>query len=249
MSNATLRMLLQRAYQGAGGPPAGGPLQIVGGPGWLDSDRYAVQAKADCSGGTIPRAQLQLMIQSLLEERFRLEARLETRELPVYELVVGKDGSKLKRSADQKPADVPLLAAPAPCQPAAAPGARGTGLPFAPGSAPPRGSAFMMMNTSGITVRATATRLAVVVGMLQQQLGRRVVDKTGLDGLYDFEMTFSAEGLDSPFGRGFPLPPPGAAGAAGGSPAQPAAAEPLPSLFTAILKAPPTKPCASCLWP
>ena len=44
------------------------------------------------------------MVQSMLEDRFRLKARLETRELPIYELVVGKDGSKLQRSADQTPA-------------------------------------------------------------------------------------------------------------------------------------------------
>jgi uncharacterized protein (TIGR03435 family) len=67
------------------------------------------------------------------------------------------------------------------------------------------------------------------------QLGRKVLDQTGLDGLYDFELTFSSEGLDSPFGRGFPLPPPGAAGAAGaGTTSQPIASDPLPSLFTAI---------------
>jgi uncharacterized protein (TIGR03435 family) len=92
----------------------------------------------------------------------------------------------------------------------------------------------MMISMNGMTVRATATRLAVVVGMLQQQLGRKVVDKTGLDALYDFEMTFSPEGLDSPFGRGFPLPPPGAAGAAGAGASQATASEPVPSLFTAI---------------
>ena len=85
-----------------------------------------------------------------------------------------------------------------------------------------------------MTVRAIGTQLQVVIGMLQMQLGRKVLDKTGLDGLYDFELTFSPEGLDSPFGRGFPLPPPGAAGPAGGGPPQPTAAEPVPSLFTAI---------------
>ena len=94
----------------------------------------------------------------------------------------------------------------------------------------------MSIGGNTMTVRATATRLAVVVGMFQQQLGRRVVDKTGLDGLYDFEITFSPEGLDSPFGRGFPLPPPGAAGPAGGaaSAAPTTASDPVPSLFTAI---------------
>jgi uncharacterized protein (TIGR03435 family) len=203
----------------------------------MDSDRYDVQAKADCSGGRIPRDQLQLMVQSLLEDRFKLKAHMETRELPVYELVVGKDGSKIKRAADQTPAVPPLLGLPGPCEPTPAggpfPGGRGGPLPFAPGSAPPRGSTFMMISANSMTVKATATRLATVVGMLQQQLGRKVVDKTGLDGLYDLEITFSPEGLESPFGRGFPLPP-GPAGPAGGAPPQPTASDPVPSLFTAI---------------
>ena len=92
----------------------------------------------------------------------------------------------------------------------------------------------MSMGAGVMTVRATATPFAFIVGMLQPQLGRRVVDKTGLDGLYDVELTFSPEGLESPFGRGFPAPPPGAAGAPGSTSAAPAASDPAPSLFTAI---------------
>ena len=94
----------------------------------------------------------------------------------------------------------------------------------------------MTMGAGVMTIRATATPLAFIVGMLQPQLGRRVVDKTGLDGLYDFELTFSPEGLESPFGRGFPLPPPGAGAPAGGAAASSAAtaSDPVPSLFTAI---------------
>jgi uncharacterized protein (TIGR03435 family) len=233
MSSATLRMLVQTAYRRAGNTPLSGQLQIIGGPGWMDSDRYDVQATADCSGGTIPRERLQLMVQSLLEDRFQLKAHVETRELPVYHLVVGKDGPKIKRSADQTPAAPPVVL-PGPCEPAAStppPFPGGRGMPFGPGNAPPRGSAFMMMSGTSMTVRATATPLAIVVGMLQQQLGRTVVDKTGLEGLYDFELTFSPEGLDSPFGRGFPAPPPPVGGPAG---PVPAASDPVPSLFTAV---------------
>src|SRR5215813_10905326 len=103
MSGANLRMLLQNAYgrQSTGGPP--GQLQIIGGPSWMDSDRYDIQATADCSGGVLSRDQTQLMVQSMLEDRFQLKAHLETRELPIYNLVVAKDGPKLKASADQTP--------------------------------------------------------------------------------------------------------------------------------------------------
>jgi uncharacterized protein (TIGR03435 family) len=94
---------------------------------------------------------------------------------------------------------------------------------------------MMSMGPSGMTMRATATRVATMIGLFQQQLGRTVVDKTALDGLFDFELTFSAEGLGSPFGRGFPQPqslPP--VGAAAGSASAPTAPDPVPSLFTAI---------------
>jgi uncharacterized protein (TIGR03435 family) len=95
---------------------------------------------------------------------------------------------------------------------------------------------MMMMGPGGMTVRATATPFRAIVGLLQQQLGRTIVDKTGLEGLYDFELTFSQEGLQSPFGRGFPLPqqlPP--VGAPGGSAsAAPTAPDSVASLFTAI---------------
>ena len=95
---------------------------------------------------------------------------------------------------------------------------------------------MMMMGPSGMTVRAAAAPFAVVVRMLQQQLGRTIVDKTGLDGLFDFELTFSQEGLQSPFGRGFPLPQqlPPVGGPAGSPFAPPTAPDPVPSLFTAI---------------
>jgi uncharacterized protein (TIGR03435 family) len=242
MSSATLRMLLQTAYQRANNTPAAGQLEIIGGPGWMESDRYDVQAKADCSGGSIPRAQLQLMVQSLLEDRFKLKAHMETRELPIYNLVASKDGPKIKRSADQTP---PALAAglPGPCEPAPAgdvppfPGGRGN--PFAPGSPPPRGSIMMMMGAGagGMTMRGTAMPFANLVGLLRNQLGRQVVDKTGLEGLFDFELTFTPEGLSSPFGRGLPVPPPApppAGAATGPASAASTAADPAPSLFAAL---------------
>ena len=92
---------------------------------------------------------------------------------------------------------------------------------------------MMMMGPAGMTMRATATPFRALVGLLQQQLGRTIVDKTGLEGLYDFELTFSQEGLQSPFGRGFPLaqqlPPVGGPGGPAST-----ASDPVASLFTAI---------------
>src|SRR5437762_13247450 len=52
MVSSTLRMLLQRAYQ-----HSVLPLQVVGGPSWIDSDRYDIQATANCSGGALSSEQ------------------------------------------------------------------------------------------------------------------------------------------------------------------------------------------------
>jgi uncharacterized protein (TIGR03435 family) len=240
MTGATLRMLLQVAYQRSSGGFMAGQIQIIGGPNWIDSDRYDIQAKADCSGGAISREQMQLMLQSLLEDRFQLKAHLETRELPIYDLVVAKDGPKIKASENQTPPNVGF----GPGQPCAAaanlePGPGQRGGPFDPRGPAPRGAMMMQMGTGGLTMSATAVPIANLVGLLQQQAGRQVIDKTNLKGLYDFKLQFSPEGMPTPFG---PLPPGAgggvgvtAAGPVGNTTAAPStAAEPAPSFFTAI---------------
>ena len=82
--NATLKQLLQVAYDL-------NALQITG-PGWLDSDRFDLAAK---SPQGVPDSDLMPMLQSLLAERFQLTAHRENKELPVYALIVAKDGLKI----------------------------------------------------------------------------------------------------------------------------------------------------------
>jgi uncharacterized protein (TIGR03435 family) len=67
--------------------------RISGGPDWLGSDRYDIIARASSA---TPKAQLMLMLQTLFEDRFKLRTHLETRDVPTYALVVGKNGPKLK---------------------------------------------------------------------------------------------------------------------------------------------------------
>ncbi len=66
--------------------------QVAGGPGWFDGDKYDIIAKAD---GRVTNEQLKRMLQSLLAARFQLTFHRETRELLLYDLVVGKGGPKL----------------------------------------------------------------------------------------------------------------------------------------------------------
>jgi uncharacterized protein (TIGR03435 family) len=68
--------------------------QISGGPAWIDGDRYTVEGKA--ASPNTPDDQMHRMLQTLLEERFKLKFHREEREIPTYSLIIAKDGPKLK---------------------------------------------------------------------------------------------------------------------------------------------------------
>jgi uncharacterized protein (TIGR03435 family) len=67
--------------------------QFIGGPGWLDSERFALDARTQAP---VSKDQLREMLQELLYQRFQLHVHHETRVMPVYLLVVGKSGPKLR---------------------------------------------------------------------------------------------------------------------------------------------------------
>lgn len=91
--NATLRMILRAAY--------GLTALQINGPDWLDSDRFDLEAK---SPPGVPDSELMPMLQSLLKERFQLTAHRETKEMPVFDMVVAKGGLKI---APFDPAHIP----------------------------------------------------------------------------------------------------------------------------------------------
>ncbi len=89
-----MKILIQQAYGVK-------DFQISGGPGWINSERYDVVAKADRDIGKAE--ELRPLIQKLLADRFQLTIHRDTKELPVYALVLGKNGPKLKESASNGP--------------------------------------------------------------------------------------------------------------------------------------------------
>jgi uncharacterized protein (TIGR03435 family) len=86
---ASLRDLMSRAYE------VKAP-QITG-PAWIDTERYDVEAKIPDG---VPREQIPAMLRTLIEERFHLKMHRESKEMPVYELMQGKDGVKLDKAAE-----------------------------------------------------------------------------------------------------------------------------------------------------
>jgi uncharacterized protein (TIGR03435 family) len=228
MIGTTLRTLLETAYRRFN-PGVAGPFEIVGAPNWIDSDRYDIEAKADCNAGPIAREQYQLMLQSLVEDRFQMKAHLEPREVPIYELVVGKDGLKMKPSEDQTPVSAPSNA-PVLCGPPSG--------QFGPISAPQRAApfdptkmrGFLSMQYSPTAATATGNAVAVraLLTVVQLEAGRPIIDKTNDTELYDFKLRFHPERMSTPNSRTGTLDP------ATDPNAPPAAAEPVPSLATAI---------------
>lgn len=84
--------------------------QLVGGPDWVDSDRFDIQAQA---AGPLSTDDMSVAVREMLEDRFRLKVHRDTREVAVYNLVVAKDGPKMK-AVDAPPAADPSQASPPP---------------------------------------------------------------------------------------------------------------------------------------
>jgi uncharacterized protein (TIGR03435 family) len=197
VTNASLKMLITYAYKVRN-------FELSGGAGWMNSERYDVAAKAaDDSHG---EGQLQLMTQTLLEDRFQLKVHRETKEVPVYALLPGKSGLKLPEAKEGN------CVKPGPDLP---PPGRG------PGQLPPTpcGGFFMGPNTlvgGKISMKQFADGLSNI-------LGRPVLDKTGFTGTFDVKLEFSPEG--TAFAGGLP-------GIPGGLP--PVFDTSGPSIFTAV---------------
>jgi uncharacterized protein (TIGR03435 family) len=92
IKNLTLGFLMSFAYD----LPA---RQIMGKPGWMDADKWDIEAKPDIPGEPNP-SQLKLMMQKLFAERFGLQFHEETRRMAAYALIASTDGPKITKTAD-----------------------------------------------------------------------------------------------------------------------------------------------------
>jgi uncharacterized protein (TIGR03435 family) len=180
-TNVTARALIRYAYDVQ-------DFQLAGGPSWLSDDRFDVIAKAP--EGT-PPDRIRLMLRSMLIERFKLRVHDETRDAPLYALVVARKDGALGPELRRSQAD--CIATVAPIQGPPDPAARCNYLGPTPGAELASGRARMAIR--GITMDGL-TRLLMPV------LRRGVIDRTGLTGYFDGDFDVAAE-----FGP--PPPPPG----------------------------------------
>ena len=162
------------------------PSRIIGHPDWTNVERFDIQARAP--EGMTSVEQMRPMLQALLADRFKMVATLEKRELQSYALVKARSDGKL--GPNIKPAEKPCVG--------------------------PRGEAPLgiqcVQGGAGGGARAIGIPIGQLAPLLSLVVGRPVVDRAGLTGVYDLELRFSGERVY------------------GGLPADPTA----PSIFTAL---------------
>jgi len=189
-TNGTLQGLIQAAYGIQ-------DFQISGAPDWVRSEQYDIEAKMDSAVADAirkldpeqRRTVRQQMLQALLADRFKLTIHRDTKELPVYALVVAKNGPKLQEAKSDAT--------------------------YPNGIKGPDGVAragMMRMGQGELT--AQGVPLANLVGSLSRRLGRTVIDKTGLTGNYDFTLHWTPDESQGPMLKGADGGPQGANNAA-----------------------------------
>lgn len=128
--------------------------QISGKPGWMDTDKWDIEAKPDTPGEPNP-AQLKVMMQKLFAERFGLQVHEEKRKMAAYGLIVSKDGLKMTKTASLGPSQLLY----------------------------PRG----VLIAKSLTMADFAQLLQINI------LGQPVVDKTGLEGRWEFTIKWTPD--------------------------------------------------------
>ncbi len=171
MTNTSIKDLICLAF---GGKPCHmlPDGEVSGGPGWINSERYDIDAKVKDEqvaalyklSGSDQALQIQLMVQSLLADRFKLVVNEATVTRPAYALVIAKGGPKLQESIPGSPSPIEL---------------QGNPVDFLtePGE----------IRAHGIPI----SKLAMQLSMERAAVGRPVLDQTGLKGKYDFDLTWT----------------------------------------------------------
>jgi len=176
-TNVTLKALIQQAYEVR-------DFQISGGPGWLDAQRYDIAAKSNLTG--VSDEEMRKMTdqqRDAIEARFLLKLRM---------LLADRFQLKIHRVTKELPVYALTVARSGPrISPAA-------------DDEVARGRLRIRRWDAGTSViTGTAVPLARLVNALSNQVGRTVVDKTGLQGDYDFKITFTPDmGLQGAAGDG-----------------------------------------------
>ena len=172
VTNNTLFNIVRNAYGVQ-------PFQIVPGermPDWFNQDRWDIVAKAPADAAPQPGSEM-MMLQALLADRFKLVVRRETREMPVYALVLARTDGRLGPQLRTSNGD---------CE--AARLAREKG-----GPQPPIGRGFCGTRAGNGSVSTSGVPIAAFARNLAPMTGRFVIDRTGLTGSYDLDVKWTPD--------------------------------------------------------
>lgn len=167
----------------------------VEGPDWINGARFDIVAKlpAGASQDRIPE-----MLQTLLEERFKLQTHRDTKDHAIYAMVAAKGGPKLT------PAEIATEATPDP-----SPDGGKNGPPRTGPAGPPRAGMMMQVDPAGVHLKAPSATLGMLAEMISRFTERPVVDMTGIEGRYNFDLVFAPETMRGMrVAMGGPMPPP-----------------------------------------
>ena len=170
-ANITLLRLIDFAYDLR-------PYRSLGAPQWVGSERWEVSARSD----RVPApGERRAMLQHLLAERFGLKAHIETRELPIYTLVLARGDRRL--GPNMKPAIVD-------CEPFRS-GQLSLAAPDVPDDVRRRcGVADRLWGGGAVTTYHAGFSTTRLARSLEESVNRVIVDKTGLTGSFDIELTY-----------------------------------------------------------
>jgi uncharacterized protein (TIGR03435 family) len=183
MTNLTPRRLILNAYGIQ-------DYELSGDPPWIASEHYDIEATA--RGDSSVQQMEGPMLQVLLEDRFKLSLHRETRPLPVYELTVGKGGPKLQPLLEGSCTPYPVDSAPPP----------------APTPGQNQNFCGLRLSVKGLTreLDGQGVTMAVLAASLSRtynsDLGRNVIDKTGLSGTFDLRLKWAIQRLAAPANPG-----------------------------------------------
>jgi uncharacterized protein (TIGR03435 family) len=187
VTNNSLRNIVRNAYNVQN-------FQIVGGPDWINTDRWDIVAKAE---GDAAGPQLIVMLRNLLADRFKLVVHTEMRETPVYALVLARSDGRLGPQLRRSTVDCAALLASFKEKKETPPNSI-------------NGRPSCGTQTRAGTMMTTATTMADFVRNLAPMAGRPIVDRSGLTGAFDIDLTWAPDQqpFDSAQGRGAPGTPP-----------------------------------------
>ena len=177
-TNTPLRMLIMAAYE------LKQDARLTGGPPALLAAKYDITARADTA--TLVMKELPQLLRSLLADRFKLKAHTESRELPLYDLVLARSDGRL--GPDLKPSQSDCSKADEIGAEQAAALAKGDATSFVGKPRPCSVSTDPSGGPLNLLLRGDGQEMKSLVEVLSQFTGRTVRDKTGLTGRYDFAM-------------------------------------------------------------